>query len=199
MTTTTFDTDDDQDETVAVDDQDSHEEATDDATEAGGDLPEETESPAEANSGSRGGKRPASARRGQSSKLTKKQVQSVLQTRELVVASTDEAREIAATLLGVDEAADIDGLTVAAVTAERSANRAVDSLIAVAGTEEQLDRVIAVSSWTRPTAASAWRLLHEFGLVSRQLPSNEAKAAAAIAKAADELPEALAEVRGLLR
>lgn len=197
MTTTAFDPNSDQDETAeTVEDADQLDFDHQDA----GETPEyASEDSADDASGGQAGSKPASgARRPRPSKLSRKQVRSILETRAEVVSADDQARSIAATLLGVEDAADHDGLTVAVVTAERSAARAVESLSSIAEIDEQLDRVLAISTWEKATASSAWKLLYELGLVSRQLPSNNAKAAAAIAKAADELPQALTTVRDLL-
>lgn len=133
-----------------------------------------------------------------SGKLTKKQVSSVLASRSAVESASDTARTVTAALTGADDADDVDALTVAVVTAERTALKAVESLTALTAIDEQIERVIAVDSWDKPTTASAWRLLRELDLVSSGLPANETKAAAAIAKAADELPDELAEVSELL-
>lgn len=137
-------------------------------------------------------------RRARSSKVSRKQVQSILDMRAQVEAASGEVREITAAVLGADEASDVDVLTVSVVTADASANRALESLTRLASTEEQLERVVDVSSWSKTTRTTAWKLLHELSLVARQQPSNEAKAAAAIAKAVDDLPDVLTEVSALI-
>lgn len=137
-------------------------------------------------------------RRARTSKVTRKQVQSILDTRAQVEASSDEVREITAAALGADEPSDIEALTVSVVISDKSANRALESLIRLASTDEQLERVVDVSSWSKTTRTTAWKLLHELSLVARQQPSNEAKAAAAIAKAVDDLPDVLTEVSDLI-
>lgn len=101
-----------------------------------------------------------------------------------IAAATDDQCLILAGILG--STSDAAQLAVEVMTASRGALSVVSDLEEVA-TSDPMEAGILVASWPKPRVAALWSLLSDLGAVKGSRPANDAKAALALAKAAQSL------------
>lgn len=141
--------------------------------------------------------KPKPKRAARTQRITMRMATEVIQVVRNVESADQATRSLAAKLFNI--APEVDELAAAIATADKSTVGVVSSLTDLRDTEDPLDRMVAISNWdAKTTTTPAWRFLHALGLVSRQMPGNDTKAAAEFVKVLDELPPEIDDLLDLL-